>query len=109
MDVTKNQFNHINEKIKETNKEELYHVAEELGVDPEAYYEAAKKVKVLPKETVDKAAKFLYSIANILSNMAYSKYLAHKAKEEIQQIYKGIRKDYLLEDTCASDNDEVCQ
>ncbi|MBQ4530316.1 MAG: PocR ligand-binding domain-containing protein [Lachnospiraceae bacterium] len=81
-------------RIKETNKEELYHVAEELGVDPEAYYEAAKKVKVLPKETVDKAAKFLYSIANILSNMAYSKYLAHKAKEEIQQT-ANMKSDFL--------------
>ena len=81
-------------RIKEANKEEFYKVAEELGVDPEEYYEAAKRVEVLHKETINKAARFLYSIADILSNMAYSKYLAYNAKEEIQQT-ANIKSDFL--------------
>lgn len=79
---------------KEIKKEDFYLVAEELGVDPEEYYQAARKVKVLPRETVDKAATFLYAIAGILSNMAYSKYLAYKAKEEIQKTSQ-MKSDFL--------------
>ena len=44
-----------------------------------------------------------------VSERYFDWYTPNVTKEEIQQIYKGIRKDYLLEDTCASDNDEVCQ
>lgn len=78
----------------EAQKEHFYKVAQKLGVDPEEYYNAAKKVKVLPKETLDKAADFLYSIANILSDMAYSKYLAHKATEEIMKA-SSMKSDFL--------------
>lgn len=80
--------------VEEPKKEEFYRVAKELGIEPEEYYEAAKKVQFLPKETVDRAAVFLYSLADILSNMAYSKYLANKAKEEIQQS-SNMKSDFL--------------
>lgn len=78
----------------EPQKEEFYKTAEGLGVDPEEYYAAAKRVKVLPRETIDRAAEFLYSIADILSNMAYSRYLAYKAKEEIQRS-SNMKSDFL--------------
>ena len=79
---------------KEIKKEEIYSVAEELGINPEKYYQAARKVKVVHRENVDKAATFLYSIAQILSNMAYSKYVAHKSKEEIQKTAQ-MKSDFL--------------
>ena len=78
----------------EIDKEACYAHAIELGLDPEEYYAAAKKVKILPRETIDKAATFLYSLAEILSNMAYSKYLAYKAKEEIQRSL-NMKSDFL--------------
>ena len=78
----------------EIDKEACYAHAIELGLDPEEYYAAAKKVKILPRETIDKAATFVYSLAEILSNMAYSKYLAYKAKEEIQRSL-NMKSDFL--------------
>ena len=79
---------------KDIDREACYQHAEELGIDPEEYYESAKEVRILPKETIDKAATFLYSLANILSDMAYSKYLAYKAKEEIQRSL-NMKSDFL--------------
>ena len=78
----------------ELDKEECYRHGKELGIEPEEYYQAAKRVKILSRETIDKAATFLYSLAEIISNMAYSKYLAYKAKEEIQQS-ANMKSDFL--------------
>ncbi len=55
--------------------DKIREIAEELGVDPDAYAEAAGKVRIIEQEGIDRAAKFLYTIADILSNMAYNKYL----------------------------------
>ena len=43
-------------------------IAEKIGVNPDEYMEAAKNVNIIPKENIDKAAQFLYSIASILSD-----------------------------------------
>ena len=39
---------------------------------------AVRKVKILPKRQIDKAAEFLCTIANVLSPIAYSNYIANK-------------------------------
>ncbi len=49
--------------------------AKEIGVNPEEYVRAVRKVKVLPREQIQHAADFLCTIANILSKMALSSYL----------------------------------
>jgi len=69
-------------------------LARELGVDPEDYWEAACKVSIMPKEAIDRAAEFLYTIANILSDMAYSRYLMHQAKVEIERA-ANMKSDFL--------------
>ncbi|MBQ3602074.1 MAG: PocR ligand-binding domain-containing protein [Lachnospiraceae bacterium] len=79
---------------KEPEPEKFYKIAGELGVDPQAYYEAAKKVTIIPKEELDKAAEFLYAIANILSTMAYSKYLTYEAIKEIKKV-SDMKSDFL--------------
>ena len=49
-------------------------IAEELGINPEEYKQAIADVKVVKKQEVNDAAEFLYTFANILSSVAYSKY-----------------------------------
>lgn len=49
-------------------------IAKELGIDPDEYIAALRKVKIVPKEKVEAAARFLHTIAKNISSMAYSSY-----------------------------------
>lgn len=51
-------------------------IAVDLGINPEEYIIALRKVKIVPKKQVEASAKFLHTIAKTLSEIAYSKYLA---------------------------------
>ncbi len=46
-------------------------IAKEIGVDPDDYIAALRKVPIVPKEKVDAAAELLYQIANSLSTAGY--------------------------------------
>lgn len=69
-------------------------VANEIGVEPISYLQAAMKVNVIQKENIDKAANFLYTIANILSNIAYHKYQIYQANIEIEKAAR-MKSDFL--------------
>ena len=60
-------------------------IAEEIGVNPEEYFEAAKKVHIVKQEVIDKSAKGLYTLADVLSDMAYNKYLVYQANIELER------------------------
>lgn len=79
---------------KEPDFEQFRRVAEEIGVDPDGLVAAVEKVHILDKENIDHAAQFLYTIANILSDMAYGKYLALQANEEIERA-ANMKSDFL--------------
>lgn len=79
---------------KEPNPEQIKKVAEEIGVDPEGLLAAVGKVHILEKDNIDHAAKFLSTIANILSDMAYGKYLALQANKEIERA-ASMKSDFL--------------
>ena len=64
--------------------EKVRDIAEELDVDPEAYVEAVSKVNIIEQSAISNAAKFLYTIANILSDMAYNKYQVIQSNNEMQ-------------------------
>lgn len=49
--------------------------ATEVGVDPDEYIRALRKVKIVPRQQIDMAADFLCTIANVLSKIAYSSYV----------------------------------
>ena len=49
-------------------------IAKELSIDPDEYIAALRMVKIVPKERVEAAAKFLHTIAKNISTMAYSSY-----------------------------------
>lgn len=63
----------ISSKIDE---EALKAAAKEYGIEYESYYEAMKNTNATSKKELEKAAKFLGIIANVLSEMAYQNYMA---------------------------------
>lgn len=75
---------------------ELYirEIATEIGVNPDEYVKAVRKVNIVPKETIDKATNFLYVIAQILSDITYSRYLAYRAGEELERA-ANMKSDFL--------------
>lgn len=56
-------------------------IAREIGVDPDDYIAALKKVPIVPKEKVDAAAELLYQIANSLSEAGYQQALTNERME----------------------------
>lgn len=57
----------------------------ELGIDPDAYVEAAKKTNELEREEIERAADFLFVIAKILSEMAYRNYTALQKSRKLER------------------------
>lgn len=52
-------------------EEKFRKIATEIGVDPDSYIAALRKVPIVPKEKVDAAAELLYQIATALSTAGY--------------------------------------
>ena len=74
--------------------EKIRKVAEEIGVDFEEYWAAIQKVQVIPQERVVNATDFLFTIANVLSEMAMGKHQAILANEQIAHAAK-MKTDFL--------------
>ena len=71
------------------NEEHFRELARELGIDEEKYIKALKKIKVVPRESVEAAANFLYLVANAVSKIGHKNYeLIKKSKRE--NLYKHI-------------------
>ena len=82
--------------------EKIWRIAEEIGVDPEEYVQAAARVNIIDQSDIDKAAQFLYTIAEIMSNMAYNKYLVLQSNINIASNLEMVSKAY--EDLERSEN-----
>ncbi|MCM1263768.1 MAG: PocR ligand-binding domain-containing protein [Butyrivibrio sp.] len=78
----------------EPEEEKIKKIAAEIGVNPDEYWEAAKKVRIMEQADIDNAARFISSIANILSDMAYSKYQVFKANEDLERT-SNMKSDFL--------------
>lgn len=76
------------------NIEKVRETAVELGIDPDKYEEAVKKVPIVSKEKVEKSANFLYVFAAILSDIAYKGYALHKSNLEIEKA-SHMKSDFL--------------
>lgn len=74
--------------------EKFAKMAEKIGVDPDEYVEAVKKVQIVSKETVDEASNFLYIVASALSNMAYKSHQLHESAIEIEKASR-MKSDFL--------------
>ncbi|MCM1055580.1 MAG: PocR ligand-binding domain-containing protein [Bacteroides sp.] len=74
--------------------EKFAKVAEEIGVDPDEYVEAVKKVQVISEERVAKTSGFLAVIATALSSMAYKTYVLRNNALEIKKASR-MKSDFL--------------
>ncbi|MDD7177479.1 MAG: PocR ligand-binding domain-containing protein [Lachnospiraceae bacterium] len=68
--------------------------ARRMGIDPDAYVEAVKKVRVLDRDYVKKASQALYSLADVLSTMAYRGMQSYLANIEIERAAR-MKSDFL--------------
>ncbi|MBD5521997.1 MAG: response regulator [Lachnospiraceae bacterium] len=75
-------------------EEQIKKIAREIDVDPDEYYEAACKVKIVDKEAIDNATEFLGTIAGILSDMAYNEYCVQCANRDLEKT-SNMKSDFL--------------
>ena len=68
--------------------------AEEIGVDPDEYEAAVRKVPVVSRKRVDKATHFLHVISGALSNFALKSYELHRSNIEIEKA-SHMKSDFL--------------
>ena len=73
---------------------EFRKTAEELGIDPDEYVKAVHDVRIVDKETIDKAAHSLYAIAGVLSDMAYKNHMLFKTNREVEAASR-MKSDFL--------------
>lgn len=67
----------------EPDEEKFRKIAAELGIDPNEYVAAVRKVKVIPKKQIDACADFLYIIADFISKIGYSNYIAKTTNSDL--------------------------
>ena len=87
---------------KKYDPDKVREIAEDLEIDPEEYVRAAAKVHIIDQGDIDKAAQFLYTIADAMSNMAYNRYLVLQSNISIASNYELVSKAY--EDLERSEN-----
>ncbi len=73
-------------------KETVRKVATAIQVDFDEYWEAAQRVKLVSQKRINTATQFLYTISNVISDMALGKYNALHAKEEVERASKEIER-----------------
>ncbi len=70
-------------------------IAREIGVDPDGYVEAVKKIRIVPKDAIHAAAEVLFIVVNTLSRMGYEQYklknMAHNLHDTISQIAAAMQ------------------
>lgn len=76
------------------NMEDMRRVAREIGVDEEKFVQAADEVQIVPVAAIDRAANFIYGYAEILSELAYKAYDAHKMTNEALRA-SAVKSDFL--------------
>ncbi len=80
--------------IGEPDYDKIRKCAVEFGIDPDEYIEAVNKVPRVSREKVNRGAEFLYTISSVLSDLAYSKFLAQKGRKEIERA-ANMKSDFL--------------
>lgn len=74
--------------------EKIRATAVELGIDPDEYVEAVKKVPIVSKRQLERAAHSLYVFATALSNIAYKGYALYQSNLEIEKA-SHMKSDFL--------------
>ncbi|MBQ4164833.1 MAG: PocR ligand-binding domain-containing protein, partial [Oscillospiraceae bacterium] len=87
-------------------EEKFRKIAKEIGVDPDKYIEALRKIKIVPKQQIDAAANLLYQMANALSQVGYQRLLAVQKTGESEVAIDGINEKF---DAVQNQIDVVCE
>lgn len=69
---------------------EFRRIARELDIDPDDYIKALRKVKIVEKKQIDLAADFLCTIAKVLSQTAYSNYMANQSNTGLATLNRSM-------------------
>ncbi len=75
-------------------EEKVRRTASELGVDPDELVEAAGRVRIVDKLTIDRAVASIYSVAKVISEIAMSKHQIYLKNLELQKASK-MKSDFL--------------
>ncbi len=75
-------------------EEMLLRVADEIGVDKQKYLEAARKIRYIEEDELERATRCLYQYSQIISNMAYDRYALLRANEEVEHAAQ-MKSDFL--------------
>lgn len=75
-------------------EEKTRKVAEEIGVDGDELMRAAKDIMIVDKRTIDKVSNALYTVANVLSEIGYSKYQVNLKNMELRKT-SNMKSDFL--------------
>ncbi len=75
-------------------EKKLRKVAEEIGADPEGLVKAAGDIRLVDEKNVKKVSNALYVIANVLSDIAYTKYEANLKNIELRKS-SSMKSDFL--------------
>ncbi len=78
----------------EPDLEQARRLAIAIGVDPDEYVEALKKISIISQKDLDKAAVFLSRISKVFSDIAYSSSKRLEANREIERAAK-MKSDFL--------------
>ncbi len=79
---------------KEPDLEKFRQIAEELKIDPDAYIEEVKKVRIVDSVFAEKATRFLYTIANMISRIAYNDYILKQSYKKVEEAARA-KSDFL--------------
>ena len=66
---------------KAPDEEKFRRIAVELGIEPEEYLTALRKIRIVPEESIRAAADLLYIVANALSRMGYQRLKTMKSTQ----------------------------
>lgn len=72
----------------------LREVGDKLGVDAEKLIESAKDIRIVNKQTINKVSNALYTIANVLSDVAFSKHQVNMKNMELSKS-SSMKSDFL--------------
>lgn len=76
----------------EPDEEKFRKIAGEIGVDPDQYIAALRKVKVVPKKQIEAAADLLWQMANALSEVGYQRLVALESQKSKDDVVSTVGK-----------------
>ncbi|MCM1416593.1 MAG: PocR ligand-binding domain-containing protein, partial [bacterium] len=75
-------------------EDKLKTVAEEIGTDADSLLKAAESIRIVDKRTIEKVSNALFTIANVLANVAFNKHQVNLKNMELSKS-SNMKSDFL--------------